>query len=162
PVTLSEQQPVHRAAGCAILLQITERARGITVLPAIESRFLAPLEQFEDAFRRVPIGLVFAQEPVEVRVAIDRVAPDDQARDRVRPELDGGQERVRGEFRGGGRRGGGGADSRGQSGGLMEEVAARGGVGHGGSPDWNRTVASVPRRNRLFHNRPPSRVGPPP
>ena len=41
--------------------------------------------QSNHPFRRMPGGLVLAQELVEVRVAVDRVAADDQARHRVRP-----------------------------------------------------------------------------
>ena len=79
----------------AVALQVLQRPFGIAVLPAIDPGLLAALEEREDALGGVPLGLVLAEEPVEVRVAVDRVAADDEASDQVLAELDGRQQRLR-------------------------------------------------------------------
>src|SRR5262249_1785356 len=81
-------------AGGAVAVQVRQRALGIAVLPGIQAFPLAVLEQLEDAFRGVPGGLVLAQEPVEMRIAVNRVASDDQARHFVWAKLDGRQQRI--------------------------------------------------------------------
>src|SRR5262249_47731675 len=103
-----------------------ERPLGVAVLPGVDAGLLAALEQLDDPLRRVPVGHVPAEQPVEVRVAVDRVAAEDQPRHCVRPELD---RRQQGRFprRGRARRPPGGRP-RARPRGPVQEVPPRGGA----------------------------------
>ena len=90
-------------------------------MPACSAR----LSELLHVFRRVPVGHVLAEELVEMGVAVDRVAAEDEPGHGVRTELDGRQGRLLGLRVGDRRRqcGHGG----GQAGCLLEEITAVGG-----------------------------------
>ena len=115
--------------GRPVAVEVGEGALGVAVLEGVEPALLAPLEQLHDPLGRVPVGHVAVEVLVEVRVAVDRVAADDQPGDAMRPEGDRGQQ---GGRRGGSarrlRRGGRRGDPGGHTGGLVQEAApTRGG-----------------------------------
>src|SRR5438132_1062307 len=93
PIGLAQAQPVQLASGFAKTIEVLKCALGVAVLPRIDADLLAPFQKSHDAFRRMPGGLVLAQELVEMRMAINGVAAHDQARDLMRAELDGWQGR---------------------------------------------------------------------
>src|SRR4051794_15710014 len=88
PVGFTETEPVHLAARLAIAVEILQSALGVAVLPGVEAGPFAALQQRADALGRVPVGHVLAEELVEMRVAINRIAADNQARDLVRSKFD--------------------------------------------------------------------------
>src|SRR5262245_33244310 len=120
---------MHGAAGLAVAVEVLQRALGVAVLPAVQPGLFAALQERGDSLRRVPLGHVLAEELVEVRVAVDRVAADDEARYLVLAELDRRQPRLGlGRFGLGGRFVGfraGGAEAGGQASSLLQEIAAR-------------------------------------
>ena len=95
PVGLAQAEPIHRAARCTVAVQVGESSLRVAVLEGVESALLAPLEQFHDPLRGVPGGHVAVEVLVEVRVAVDGIAPDDQPGDSMRTQLNGRQERGR-------------------------------------------------------------------
>ena len=91
PVRLPEAKPVHLAAGGAVTVEVGQRPFGEAVLPGVDPTGFGVLEQLDDPFGRVPVGLILAEDSVEMRIAVDGVAAEDQARDLVRAKLDGRQ-----------------------------------------------------------------------
>src|SRR5271157_4756858 len=86
PVGLAQAKPVHCAARSTVAFQVGESSLRITVLKGVESALLAPLEQFHDPLRRMPRSHVMVEVLVEVRVAVDGIAPDDQPCDSMRTQ----------------------------------------------------------------------------
>ena len=72
-------------------IQVGQRALRVAVLEGVEPAVLAPPEQFQDPLRRVPGGQVAVEVLVEVGIAVDRIAAQDESRHRVRSEFDGRQ-----------------------------------------------------------------------
>src|SRR5262245_40730955 len=102
PVRLAEAEPVHLAAGSAIAVEVRKGAFGVAVLPGVEATLLAVLQKLDNALRRVPGFLVLAQESVKMRVAINRIAADDEPGYAMRAQRDAGEQRLRGCCRPGG------------------------------------------------------------
>ncbi len=92
PIRLAETKPLELAAGSSEALQIIQGSLGITVLPGVDAGFSHLLEQLDDALGSVPGRLMLAEHFVEVRIAVYRVAADDEASDGIGTELDGRQE----------------------------------------------------------------------
>ena len=86
---------MHLAAGFAIAVQVLERTLGVAILPGVDAGLLRSLKQLQHALRRMPGRLMLAEELVEMGIAVDRIAADDQPRDGVRAELNGRQQRGR-------------------------------------------------------------------
>jgi hypothetical protein len=130
PVGLAQAQPVHAAAALAVEVEIGQRPVGVAVLPGVDADFLAAAEQSDDALRRVPVGVVAAEDAVEVRVAVDRIAADDEAGDLMLAEADGRQSCGRGGGLGLGGLclSGAGGSGGGQGGAGLQEVTT---IGHG-------------------------------
>ena len=95
PVGIAQAEPIHRATRRAVPFQVGKRSLRVAVLEGVESALLAPLEQFHDSLRGVPGGHVAVEVLVEVGVAVDGIAPDDQPGDSMRTQLNGRQERGR-------------------------------------------------------------------
>src|SRR5262249_9774903 len=122
------------------------------------------LKQAHHMVRRVPIDHVLAEKPVEMRVAIHRIAADDEPGDLVGAELDGWQQRIGlpGGLGGRRKRRQRGADASGKARGL-QEITARGaglvliGGGRHGSTSYDgwsswflHTEMPFPRPRRYF------------
>src|SRR5439155_12524334 len=58
PVGFAETEPMHLAAGGAVAVEVSERPLGIAVLPGVDAFGLGMADEFDDAFGRVPGGLV--------------------------------------------------------------------------------------------------------
>src|SRR5438105_14971480 len=76
PVWFAQAKPIHSPARRPVPIQIRQGAFGIAVLPGVEAFFLAVLKQFDDALRGMPSLLMLAQQPVEMGVTIDGIAPN--------------------------------------------------------------------------------------
>ena len=79
------------AARRAETFQVIQGSLGVAVLPGVDSDFLRVLEQLDHVLGSMPGRLVLAEQPVEVRVAVDVVTADDEAGNGVGTELDRGK-----------------------------------------------------------------------
>src|SRR5262249_57760767 len=82
---------VELDAGLADAVHVLQRSLGVAVLPGVDAGLLAAFEQVDDTLGSVPVDHVLAEQPVEVRMPIDRITANDQPRHAMRPELDGRQ-----------------------------------------------------------------------
>src|SRR5262245_10574946 len=120
---------MHCPASVAITLYVLEGPIGVAVLPGIDPGPLAALQQLGDTLRRVPFSHVLTEQAVEVGMAVNRVAANNQARNFVLAELDGRQRGIglAGRF---GRDDTGAAKPGRNPCGLVKEVTARCGLTH--------------------------------
>src|SRR5262245_16856285 len=88
PVRFPQAEPVHAATLLAISIQVAQRPLGVAVLPGVDAHLFAAAQKLHDALGRVPVGHRAAQDAIEVRVAVDRIAADDEAGDVVGAEAD--------------------------------------------------------------------------
>jgi hypothetical protein len=86
---LPRAEPVHRVPLGTVAVHVREGPLGVAVLERVDPGLLAPPQQFQDPLGGVPGGQVLAEELVEVRVAVDGIATDDQPGDLVRPPARG-------------------------------------------------------------------------
>src|SRR5262245_38103391 len=89
PVWFAQAEPVKLDAGVPNTIDILEGSLGVAVLPGIDARLHAALDQFDDALRRVPVDQMLTEQLVEVRISVNRVAAEDEPCDVMRPQLDG-------------------------------------------------------------------------
>jgi hypothetical protein len=84
PVGFAEAEPVQLSAVGAMSIEVGKRALGVAVLPRVDTACSNLAEQLVHMIGRVPIHHRLAEDAIEMRITVDRVAANDEPRNVVR------------------------------------------------------------------------------